>query len=186
MLLTMLPAAAQEINVSEPGAEPDLLQSPVEEDLTLVGVADKSGVLRTSEAAWLADLSHLGKVAGAPLPGAQRMKFFRAAANRKGRSFDCDHVWTFACFQHVIDLSRQDGAGIAVQSMSHSSPETCSVQVSAASVQTVGPGQQAGRAGELGVAASSHDAAGGLTLCPCCSPCNSWPRTGEAGRPQGL
>ena len=52
---------------------------------------------------------------GAPLSAPQRMRFFRKAANARGRQFDTQNVYTFTCFQHVIDLARRGLLRGAVQ-----------------------------------------------------------------------
>ena len=52
-VLAPLLAAAQEVNVAAPGSEPDLTQTPVPEDLSLLGgdMVDSSGALLLRQSA---------------------------------------------------------------------------------------------------------------------------------------
>ncbi|GBF99476.1 hypothetical protein Rsub_12144 [Raphidocelis subcapitata] len=77
-------AAAQLINVSRPGEEPDLLAAA--EDMTL----------------WDAALSGRG---GAPLPSDKRRAFFDKPSHLAGREIGTDLVWTMHITQSLIDFS---------------------------------------------------------------------------------
>lgn len=35
----------------------------------------------------------------------QRRAHFSSAAHRRGNCFDCDHVWTFQMYEHLMDYS---------------------------------------------------------------------------------
>ena len=41
---------------------------------------------------------------GEPWPAAKRKRFFWSKANRAGRQFTTEHVWTWQIYQHVVDM----------------------------------------------------------------------------------
>ena len=81
-VLAPLLAAAQEINVAEPGSEPDVRQAPVPEDLTLLGsfMADGSGTLPGLGGH---PRTHPGIGAHDGMRGAQRQQALRGHAERE-------------------------------------------------------------------------------------------------------
>uniref|UniRef100_A0A383VBM9 Domain of unknown function at the cortex 1 domain-containing protein n=1 Tax=Tetradesmus obliquus TaxID=3088 RepID=A0A383VBM9_TETOB len=82
-ILAPLIAAAQVVNVSKPGQEPNMLD--VEEDMTAF------------------DAGLVGSWSGKALSGAKRRALFGGKAARQGRCFDTEHVWTFQVYDHVCD-----------------------------------------------------------------------------------
>jgi hypothetical protein len=78
-------AAAQLVNISPVGQEPDPLAAS--EDVT----------------AWAPELAD--KRTGAPLPPEKRRRFFDHAANLAGRSITTEHVWTMHFHQSLVDFS---------------------------------------------------------------------------------
>eukprot|EP00891_Asterochloris_glomerata_P006939 jgi/Astpho2/6939/Aster-x1409 len=86
-VLAPVVALAQSIHVAA-GEEsaPDIASLEPEEDMTLLDkkLVDKSGK---------------------ELSGAKRKKLFWSKANRAGRSFTPEHVWTICMYQHFVDLS---------------------------------------------------------------------------------
>eukprot|EP00877_Chromochloris_zofingiensis_P003244 jgi/Chrzof1/12920/Cz07g12110.t1 len=80
-LLAPIISAAQVVNVSDLGSEPDMLIA--QEDMTLF--SDTLAHAKTGE----------------PWSENKRRKYFRKAAHRAAYTFDTSHVWTF----HVYDMS---------------------------------------------------------------------------------
>eukprot|EP00879_Flechtneria_rotunda_P002897 GHRR01003113.1.p2 GENE.GHRR01003113.1~~GHRR01003113.1.p2 ORF type:complete len:192 (+),score=51.53 GHRR01003113.1:1108-1683(+) len=84
-ILAPIIAAAQVINVSQPGQEPtDLLN--VEEDMTLF------------------DATLVGRN-GRPLCPGKRRCHFSSKSNREGCVFDTEHVWTFQAYDQSMDYA---------------------------------------------------------------------------------
>lgn len=77
--------ASQVINVSKPGQEPDMLAA--EEDMTLYDSCLTSGS------------------SGKAMSSSRRKSFFASEANREGRCYDTEHVWTFQLFDQNMDYS---------------------------------------------------------------------------------
>lgn len=77
--------AAQTINASLPGQQPDLLEA--EEDMTLYDSSLVSG--------W----------SGKAMSPGKRRSFFASRSNRQGRNFDTEHVWTFQLYDQTMDYS---------------------------------------------------------------------------------
>ncbi|KAF6248268.1 hypothetical protein COO60DRAFT_1707179 [Scenedesmus sp. NREL 46B-D3] len=84
-ILAPLIAAAQVVNVSEPGQEPGMLEA--KEDITAF------------------DASLVGSWSGKALPGSRRRALFGGKAARQGRCFDTEHVWTFQVYDAVCDYA---------------------------------------------------------------------------------
>jgi hypothetical protein len=84
-ILAPLIAAAQVVNVSKPGQEPDMLEA--EEDMTAF------------------DAGLVGSWSGKALTGPKRRALFGGKAARQGRCFDTEHVWTFQVYDHVCDYA---------------------------------------------------------------------------------
>jgi len=77
-------AAAQLINVSRPGEEPDMLEAP--EDMTL----------------WAPELTGRG---GAPATADKRRRYFDTPSQLAGRTIGSEYVWTFHLYQSLIDFA---------------------------------------------------------------------------------
>jgi len=84
-LSATLIAGAQVVNVSLPGDEPGLMT--VTEDMTLF------------------DPALVSRWTGKPLSGKQRRSHFASSANRQGRCFSTDHVWTFQMYDHTLNYA---------------------------------------------------------------------------------
>eukprot|EP00878_Enallax_costatus_P023186 GHUV01024650.1.p2 GENE.GHUV01024650.1~~GHUV01024650.1.p2 ORF type:complete len:334 (+),score=107.30 GHUV01024650.1:4074-5075(+) len=84
-ILAPLITAAQIVNVSLPGQQPDLLTA--EEDMTSHDSCLVSG--------W----------AGNPMSAARRRSYFANKGNRQGRFYDTEHVWTFQLYDQSLDYS---------------------------------------------------------------------------------
>ena len=119
-----LVALAQEINVSQPGSEPDPAHQ-VPEDMRLFDEAltDKDGeclcyicLQSARRTAWhglmtcqyaavyvpCCNAEIIVRLAGGPMPAGKRKRHYWNPANRAGRSFTTEHVWTFSMFQDKV------------------------------------------------------------------------------------
>ncbi|DBB17538.1 TPA: hypothetical protein ACH3X3_002599 [Trebouxia sp. C0006] len=84
-LLAPLVSMAQCINVSQPGTEPSLNASPVE-DMRLLG-------------------SQFQSPSGTALPANERKHLMTNKEACSQHSFDCEHVWTLHFWQHFLDVA---------------------------------------------------------------------------------